>query len=128
MKAINLPMLAALAGCATLPPQQAASAEVRRLVLKSADELRELVGGLSDPAAVPDYATVRVTLDEARSAVAAQAALNLGAGLGDKAGLAAMGVTLHFCAEGVDRLERGRIGVTEFRLGCLGPLALAAGG
>lgn len=130
MKIIYLPMLAALAGCMTVPAAPAARSEsVRLMVLKSADELRGLVQALADPAAVPGYAGVSATLTEARVAVATEAALGFDSGLAGKAELAALGVTLKLCADGLGKLEARertealKLARGEFALTCLGPIS-----
>ncbi|WP_199554377.1 hypothetical protein [Sandaracinobacteroides hominis] len=120
MKMIFIPMFAALAGCVTVPVAPAAPSEsVRLAVSKTALELRGLVQALADPVAVPGFEAASAVLTEARLAVAQEA---VGAGLAQQAELAALGVTLKICADGVERLEAERLSRGEFVVTCLGPL------
>lgn len=120
MKLIYLPMLAALAGCVTLPVASGGPGDsVQLLVSKSAAELRGLVQALGDPAVMPGFEAAGAVLTEARVAVAREA---VGAGLAQQAELAALGVTLKICADGVERLEGARMSRGEFVLTCVGPL------
>lgn len=134
MRLFHLPLLAALAGCATLSPLPwPRDAEVRLIVRQTEGELRGLLQDLADPVAVPAYARASGVLDAARVAVATDAAL-AGAdfGLAAQAERAALGVTLTVCAQGVAKLagsprdEAERYARGVFSLTCVVPLGVFA--
>ncbi len=125
-----------LGGCATLPaPADGGSVQVQALVARSEAQLRGLVAGLHDSAGDQTIASVAASVDLARIAVAGQAAVGVGSSSGaEVAGLVALGVTLAYCRDGIDRIEHKlpdreaaiRLARGEYALLCLAPLSVLA--
>jgi hypothetical protein len=136
MRAFQLPLFAALAGCTTLSAPLAGPADTSlRLAVGAAEAgVRRLVLDLSDPAATPDFAATVAALDSARVAVATDAILS-GAdfGLALQAERAALGVTLAVCADGVGRMASAEPAAAAgyargtFAFTCLAPLGVFGG-
>jgi hypothetical protein len=135
MRAFQLPLLAALAGCTTLAPALpgAHDPEIRNLVGTAEAQVRGLVFGLSD-GATPDFGAALAALDVARITVATASVLaGPEIGLAAQAERAALGVTLTVCAEGVKRMAAAEPLAAQsyargtFSFSCVVPLGVFAG-
>lgn len=125
-----------LGGCASLPmPVDGGSVEVKELVAQSEAQVRGVVAGLHEPRGDQAIAPAAASLDLARIAVAGEAALGLsGASGAEVARLAALGVTLGYCRDGLERIRyklpdreaASRFARGEYALLCLAPLSVLA--
>lgn len=130
-----LVLLLVLAGCATVPvPADPGSSQARLLAARSEAQLRALVSGLHDPAGDEAIAATAATVDLARIAVAGEAAVASGGAPEHIAGFVALGVTLAYCRDGLDRIQQKRtdrdaairFARGEYALLCLAPLSVLA--
>ncbi len=134
MRVFQLPLLATLAGCATLAPALpgAHDPEIRAVVGAAEAQVRGLVFGLSDGAS-PDFGAALAALDVARVTVATASVLaGPEIGLAAQAERAALGVTLTVCADGVKRMAatpESAAGYARgtFAFSCVVPLGVFAG-
>lgn len=125
MRYFLLPLLASLAGCATLPDAaQPGDPRVRLLASGAEADVRQIVLNIGEP--LPPFTDVSAGLARAQAEAAGLAILTDDGSL--RAQYAALAVTLRICVVGVDRLEAAsredavKLARGSFALTCLLPL------